>query len=716
MLLPQHQALLEASGISEEVAGKRPYFSATTGTALRQLGFGRSQLSVPALLIPLYDAAGEAFGYQARPDEPREIRGKRVKYETPAKQPNRIDVPPSCRDQLDDPSIPLIFTEGSRKADAAVSRGMCAVSLNGVFGWRHTNGKGGKTIVPDFGLMALNGRPVVLCFDNDAMTKPEVHQALAGLAAFLQMRKAVVTFAYLPLSPSGAKVGLDDWLAEDPARGFAQLDALCRARLDDLTAKDQEDTFDDLPEENGILLLADIRAALHDYLLLPSVEAVTAVVLWIVHTHLFDAWDVSPNLYLRSPLKRSGKTRTLEVCELLVRNPCRTANISAAAVYRLVENEQPTILMDEVDRFLSGRMDERKDAMIGLLNSSFRRGEMAIRVGGERNELKPQKFRLYTPLALAGLGRLDDTLEDRSIAVLLQRKPPGTTVAPFRRRDAEEHLQSIRRRLAAWAKRNFDGVAGARPVMPDSVTDRAADKWEPLLAIAEVVGGKWPELARQAAEVFTAREKEDDEDDTLPLRLLLDLAKVWPPEEDEWRSSSAADALKTLADSPWLELGKSGITVQRLAKMLRPFGIIPARPSHREAMRYQLAQLVVTWRQYGVPLPDWCACQFEESGEQPAQPAQPAHTPSDQGKQWAGSPDATCPQPAQDAEVGRLGAGSTDPNLPNETAGQSPFGQVGQVGQVTSRDSKTDMHAGGPPDTSLDDTMDQLRRRRGRRS
>jgi hypothetical protein len=188
MLLAHHQALLDASAISQVVAEKRGYFSATTGAALKTLGFGRSQLSVPALVIPLYDVFGECFGYQARPDHPRQVRGKTVKYETPTKQANRIDVPPSCREQLEDPAIPLIITEGSRKADAAASRGMCCVSLNGVYGWRGTNDKGGKTVLPDFGAIALNDRQVVLCFDSDAMTKPEVHQALKSLASFLEMR------------------------------------------------------------------------------------------------------------------------------------------------------------------------------------------------------------------------------------------------------------------------------------------------------------------------------------------------------------------------------------------------------------------------------------------------------------------------------------------------------------------------------------------------
>jgi hypothetical protein len=718
VLLPHHQALLEASGISEEVAGKRSYFSATTGTVLRDLGFGRSQLSVPALVIPLFDVHGEAFGYQARPDQPRQIRGKTVKYETPAKQPNRIDVPPSVREMLDDPAVPVIFTEGSRKADSAASRGMCCVSLNGVYGWRHTNGKGGKVVVPDLGAIALNRRVVVLVFDSDSMIKVEVHQALSGFAAFLGMRHANVLFAYLPPQPSGAKTGLDDWLAADPARGFTELDALCRAKLDDLEATEKEDTFDDVTEESGALLLNDVRTHIRRYVMLPSAEAETTATLWTAHSHVFDADDVSPNLFARSPIKGSGKTRLLEVLELLVRRPRRAVNISLSALFRLVEREQPTILLDEVDRFIGwrpgARLDERKEDMIGLLNSSFRRGETVMRMVGEGAAMTPQEFRLYTPLAMAGLGRLPDTLQDRSFVITLQRKAPGVKVTPFRRREAEKTLLPVQRRLAAWAKRNGEAVGATRPVMPETVTDRAADKWEVLLQVAAVAGGDWPDLASAAAEAFTRAERDEDEDENLELRLLHDLAATWPKDKTEWPSTSVVDALNVLSDAPWMMLGraKKGLTTTRLANMLRPFGVIPSRPSdHRGAMEYQLEQMVATWGQYGVDLPDWCACQVGDPPTNPAQPCDPAQMPSDQDVSCAGLETSTLRNPAQlddDTDGAQGCADLEDSTLRNESAGQDPNAQTRRVAQGYVGDSETDMHV----DDVLGGVKSRPRRRR----
>lgn len=213
MLLSHHHKLIEDSAISPEVAQARGYRTVTTRSDLKRLGFADSQCNVPALLIPVFDAAGEAVLYQSRPDTPRIKDGKPLKYETPAKARMAVDVPPGARGLLEDPSRPLFITEGVRKADAAVSKGLCCIDLLGVWNWRGTNEWGGKTALPDWEHIALNGREVYICFDSDVMLKPAVHGAMARLKAFLESRKASVRLVYLPPGPSAGKTGLDDWLA-----------------------------------------------------------------------------------------------------------------------------------------------------------------------------------------------------------------------------------------------------------------------------------------------------------------------------------------------------------------------------------------------------------------------------------------------------------------------------------------------------------------------
>ena len=212
-LLPQHAALLAASAIRDDVAMARGYRSVTVKAELARLGFSSTQARVPALLIPIWNAQGEIALYQTRADEPRIVDGKAVKYETPQGSRTVLDVPPPCRGNLGNPGVSLFITEGVRKADAAASIGLCCVALLGVWNWRGSNDQGGKTVLADWDLIALNDRVVYIVFDSDVMTKIGVYGALARLKALLESRHAHVRLIYLPSGPGGAKVGLDDLLS-----------------------------------------------------------------------------------------------------------------------------------------------------------------------------------------------------------------------------------------------------------------------------------------------------------------------------------------------------------------------------------------------------------------------------------------------------------------------------------------------------------------------
>src|SRR5215218_3194916 len=214
-LSPAHKRMLfEESVIDARVAVKRGYRTVTRKAELERLGFGRHQRNVPALLVPIYGLAGEISLYQLRPDEPRiGKRGKPVKYETPAGASMALDVHPFCRDQLGDPKTPLFITEGVKKGDALASSGLCAVALIGVWNFRGTNEHGGKTALSDWEYVALNGRKVYVVFDSDVMEKLEVYAALSRLKASLESRRARVSLIYLPPGDSGAKQGVDDYLA-----------------------------------------------------------------------------------------------------------------------------------------------------------------------------------------------------------------------------------------------------------------------------------------------------------------------------------------------------------------------------------------------------------------------------------------------------------------------------------------------------------------------
>jgi hypothetical protein len=215
VLHEKHRATLrEQSAIGDEAIAARGYFTQTDRKALEKLGFARAQCLPPSLVIPLYNWHGERAGYAMRPDIPRNAaNGKPIKYEMPKGEPPTLDVSPLTAHLIGDPQAPLIITEGAKKADSASTRGLCAINLSGVYGYRGRNAQGGITALPDWENIALNGRPVFVAFDSDVATKPQVESALRRLCPFLQTRGAVVKIAYLPDGADGAKTGLDDFFA-----------------------------------------------------------------------------------------------------------------------------------------------------------------------------------------------------------------------------------------------------------------------------------------------------------------------------------------------------------------------------------------------------------------------------------------------------------------------------------------------------------------------
>ena len=215
-LLPEHRQLLIDSAISPAVARGRGYYSVTTKSGLEVLGFSERQRRPPAMVIPLWSAAtGKESSVQIRPQEPRydPVRGREIKYEFRRGDLLLVDVHPLIRDDARDPQVPLFLCEGIRKADSAVSRGLCSVALLGIWNYRGRNARGGKTVLSDFEFLALNQRDVYVVYDSDCVVNPAVHQALVRLGGVLERFGALTRYIHLPTGDGGVKTGLDDFFA-----------------------------------------------------------------------------------------------------------------------------------------------------------------------------------------------------------------------------------------------------------------------------------------------------------------------------------------------------------------------------------------------------------------------------------------------------------------------------------------------------------------------
>jgi hypothetical protein len=234
-------------------------------------------------------------------------------------------------------------------------------------------------------------------------------------------------------------------------------------------------------------VLDEIIALISKYVVLPSEAATLAVALWVAHTWALDGAHATPYILVTSPEKRSGKSRLLEVLELLVRAPWRVASASEAAMFRKISEHKPTLLLDEIDAIF-GSATERTEPLRAVLNAGNRPGASVARCVGEGAKQSVVDFSVYCPKALAGIdtGRVPDTITDRSIRLAMKRKTTAEQAAGFRHRYADAEAQPIREALEAWGAAHAEELLAAEPKLPSDLGDRAAEAWEPLIAIAEL--------------------------------------------------------------------------------------------------------------------------------------------------------------------------------------------------------------------------------------
>jgi hypothetical protein len=344
-------------------------------------------------------------------------------------------------------------------------------------------------------------------------------------------------------------------------------------------------------------LLDTLDKFLGDYVVMTTQQR-EAVVLWIAFTYVYRAFDTAAYVSVRSPEKRSGKSRLLEVLDQLVDRPIRTENISVAALAHSLA-EGATLLLDEVDTIFKAKAPSDTQEMLrGVLDAGYRCGGAYIRMVGQGAAMKPQRFDCFGPKALAGIGRLPGTLDDRSVIVVLRRRRRDESITAFRFSAARERAAPIRESLTRWSVSAQAGLRDALPVVPQELHDRAQDSWEPLLAIAELAGGSWPERGRKAALALAA--DVDVEDDTVGVQLLAALQAIFG-EEKGLATQNILETLNSQDESPWPGFNKGrGLTPRSLAGLLKPFGARPdsIRFGNDTYKGYKASALQDAWDRY----------------------------------------------------------------------------------------------------------------------
>ena len=318
-------------------------------------------------------------------------------------------------------------------------------------------------------------------------------------------------------------------------------------------------------------LLAEIKSFVTRFVALRFAEQADTLALYVLHTHAIQAAEATPYLAVESPEKGCGKTLLLEVLEMITARAWKLDGLpSEAVLFRQVDNEQPTVLLDEVDRLFNSSKD-RVEPLTALLNGGNRRGASVPRLVAAGNDWRVKDFTTFSPKVLAGIdsARWPDTVRDRAIVIRLERISREETVERMRTRKIAPEAEALRTSCEAWAEAHVEKLTGAEPDDLDFISPRAFDGWEPLLAIANLAGPDWSERAVAAARKLSGATAADE--DSIGVQLLSDIREVLG-EQDRILTRDLLNGLTALEESPWGEWRRGEpITSRGLATLLRRY-------------------------------------------------------------------------------------------------------------------------------------------------
>lgn len=325
----------------------------------------------------------------------------------------------------------------------------------------------------------------------------------------------------------------------------------------------------------GAQLLDDVVTFLRSYMVMSRAQTYV-VALFVVLTHCVDAFDVVPYLRVNSPTKRAGKSRLLELMQRLVKRGQRSGGLTEAALFRILEDLHPTLLIDEVGRMLGGKTKDNNQNIEAVLLNGFERGTPVLRCMGEGTNQRTVPFDVFGPKVLGGTGRLDDQVIDRCIPINLKRKTKEEKVDRLRKRKIVAPSNALNARLQAWAAEHVDVLTKAEPDLPEELDDRAQDIAEPLIAVADQIGGEWPVRARRAILELRGGGEALDDDDDMGIELLLDIRKA-RRESNVGNNISTEHLIALLCsdpERPWKTWHRGDqINPRGLARLLKQYGI-----------------------------------------------------------------------------------------------------------------------------------------------
>jgi hypothetical protein len=688
-LHPEALEDLRRSGLSDATITEAGLYTPAPGELPRLLS-ARLAGQVRHVLVFPYDGASHG-GLWRRDDEfvrcklfppVSDGQGHTIRYYQRGGTPSRLYVPARARAALADPSVPLLITEGEKKALTANQEGLACVAVGGLWNWQ----AGGRAVA-DLDRIDWYEREAVIVPDSDIWTRPDLLQPVFALGKELEGRGAKVAVIKLPAGQAGAKAGLDDYLSANKLEGFGILPRVSLKhalftrmaawwrewlRRRDASESDAPRSVLELLERgetirllhpaldviDGVLFygvpvgdrltvvtsrregftpetlraglalrhtdpgpssirhetaaawlagraersvagaLDGLAAFLARYVALRDHGAALWLAAWALGTWCYRAFRVYPYLSVRSAERRCGKSRLMRLlCRVGFNASPPTTHPTEAQLYREAARRSGMQAFDEMESLRGGGRDkERLASLISVLNVGFEQGGAVSRQEKRGERFVEVLHEVYAPRVIAGIAGLKDTLEDRSLPLVMFRRRKDEPVARLGR-ETEAEVQALRDTCALACLTRIEDILKAYDLAPDvldsrDVDDRAVDLWAPLLALAMVAdveagGDRAERLLRAARELSEAREADDESGQAARLvgaleRVAAEIGTVLTP----------AELLEAVRDRGygWLK------STRGLAGLLAPLGFVArhTREGGRRGRFYVLDPAVLT--------------------------------------------------------------------------------------------------------------------------
>ena len=321
-------------------------------------------------------------------------------------------------------------------------------------------------------------------------------------------------------------------------------------------------------QEFGQAMLEEACQFIDRFSVLPSRAATYALATFAASNWIYQAFTETPRFHISALTYGAGKTRVMKLTNLLCPNPHMMAKITGPALYHIIPERHPAPLgLDEADVLFGP--GQRAEDIRGILNAGYEYSGTVTRVV----KSEATDYNVFCPVIFAGKGQLPQSLEDRSVTIMMTKRQPGQHMDRFIPKMHDPQGRKIGLMLGAWATK-IQGPAGdiLWDDPPEKLADRQIDILTPLYAICQMAGGPWPARFDEIVDVLILGGVSTDEVSPATA-LLMAIADVWPEDTDRLATHQLADLLAEheSGEFAWPEQ----VRTRELNARMRDLGISP---------------------------------------------------------------------------------------------------------------------------------------------